>query len=164
MIFDAVNQNRTLVEAAQKNKDTSPRIDKAKEASKKISEGKGAEDVALTKGESDLNRGKKRIASSSVQLKSIGRPSYEGLMYASSAQISMDNSGYLNEKIQQSRYGENRVQEFVNQKDKIFSSINKSMTSDIMGSRSSMLNYTNRSASGSSSDRISMINRINNTF
>jgi len=163
MIFDAINQNRGLTEAAKRAKDTSPRVDKAKEASKKISEGKGAEDVALTKGESDLNRGKKRIASSSVQLKSIGRPSYEGLMYSSSAEISMNGSGYLNEKIQQSRYSENKVQEFVSQKDKIFSSIS-SMNSGIMNSRSSMLNYTNRSASGSSSDRISMINKINNTF
>lgn len=163
MIFDAINQNRALTEAAQRAKDTSPRIDKAKEASKKISKGEGAEDVALTKGESSLNRGKKRIALSSVQLKSIGRPSYEGLMYASSAQISMDNSGYLNEKVQQSRYGQNKIQEFVNQKDAMFSSIN-SVSSGIMNARSSMLNYTNRSASGSSSERISMINRINNTF
>jgi len=163
MIFDAINQNRALTEASKRAKDTSPRIDRAKEASTKISKGEGAEDVALTKGESDLSRGKKRISSSSVQLKSIGRPSYEGLMYSSSAEVSMNNSGYLNQKVQQSRYGENKIQEFVNQKDKMFSSIN-SMSSGIMGSRSSMLNYTNRSASGSSSDRISMINRINNTF
>jgi hypothetical protein len=163
MIFDAINQNRAFTEAAQRAKDTSPRIDKAKEASKKISKGEGAEDVALTKGESNLNKSRKRIASSSVQLKSIGRPSYEGLMYSSSAEISMNDSGYLNQKIQKSRYGQNKIQEFVNQKDAMFSSV-KSLNSGIMGAKSSMLNYTNRSASGSSSERILMINRINNTF
>jgi len=156
MIFDALNQNRSLDAAAQAAKDTRPRVDVANEASKKTSEGKGAQETALSKG-------RKRMASSETQARPLPRPSLEGFVNSPSAHIAFNNTGYTNPSLQKQRYQKTNVQEFVNNKKNMFSSM-KTLDSGIMDRAMTSLNYTNRSSSGSSSQRISDIVRTNNTF
>ena len=154
MIFDAQSQNEQLSQAGNTLKDTSPRVEKAINESKKVTTKKEPGNTALDTG--------KRTISSSINRKSGGKPSFEGYMNSSSAHISLDNTGYAKKEAQKSRYSETPTNKFLETKNQLFPSSNISNIPNGNIGSGNVTNYSNFTQSGSSSNIISGIIRNNN--
>lgn len=155
MIFDAENQNKTLKEAGQKNIDTSPRVQEAIGESKKVTTGKEESSRSVDTGKRKISQSKDR--------KIGGKPSYEGYMHSPSASISINNTGYLNKDFQFSRNSDNKLNQFLGNKDQMLSK-NQSTLASLQGvpRGMSVTNYSKFTESNSSSSRMSAIIRNNN--
>lgn len=155
MIFDAENQNKNLKDAGQKNIDTSPRVKEAISESKKVTTGKEESTRSVDTGKRKISQSKDR--------KIGGKPSYEGYMHSPSASISINNTGYLNKDFQTSRNSENKLNQFLGNKDKMLSRNQPYLgLSQTMPKGMSVTNYSKFTENNSSSSRMSAIIRNNN--
>ena len=136
MIYDAKNQNDTLKNAGQQNIDTSPRVKEAMGESKKVTTGKDNSNTAVETG--------KRRISQSKDRKIGGKPSFEGYMHSPSASISINNTGYLNKDFQTSRNSQNKLNQFLGNKEQIFSNNQAYAGSSlkVLGKTMSTTNYS----------------------
>jgi hypothetical protein len=154
MIPDISQQNKQLSDAGKTPKDTSPRVEKAVDESKKVTTGKDTTNTAVDTG--------KRVISNSKDRKMGGKPSFEGYMKSSSAVISMSNTGYLNPGMQTSRNSTTPTNSFLLRKDEIFAKNPSNNLGAYNNSASRITNYSKFTETGSSSDRISGIIKNNN--
>lgn len=137
-------QNKSLSDAAGTPKDTSPRRQKAEKESSEViyNQRSKTQDVENLKS-NVLNASTKR-----------SRPSFEGLSYAPSAHIQMNNSGYASPQMQKARYKEKDIP----RNDYDLNNFTSSKRSDIIN------NYTSITQKDSSSDRLNNIIRNNMGF
>ena len=149
---DIVSQNKELSAAGKTPKDTSPRVDKALNDSASVSSSKNPQ--------SDLSINKAKIAESTARI-TKAKPSYEGYMNSPSAHISMNNSRYLNTRVQKARYKEKPIQKFVENKNNLLGSFNNQQNSAIIN-RHVGYNSGSLFEENSSSQRIAGIINNNN--
>lgn len=103
MIFGADKQNKNLKEAAAKTKDTSSRTRTSNAYAARIASSKN------NKSGTNAANAKETVYSSKNKLNTSDpiKWSKEGLMDGKSAYIQMNNSGYMNKKLQEARYIKN---------------------------------------------------------
>ena len=137
-------QNKSLSDAAGTPKDTSPRRQKAeKDSSEVIYNQRGKKQ--------DVENLKSNVLNASTNRT---RPSFEGLSYAPSAYIQMNNSGYAKPEMQKARYKEKNIPS----NDFNLNNFTSNKRSDINN------NYTTITQKDSSSDRLNNIIRNNMGF
>ena len=103
MIFGADKQNKNLKDAAAKTKDTSARTQTSNAYAARIASDKG------NKSAGNAANSKNTVYKSKKNLKTSDTIKYskEGLMDGKSTYLQMNNSGYMNQRLQQARYTKN---------------------------------------------------------
>lgn len=148
MIFGADKQNKNLKEAAAKTKDTSPRTKTSNAYAAKIASSKGNKSATNAAYAKDTVYESKSRLNTSDTIKG----SKEGLMDGKSAYIQMNNSGYMNQRLQQARYVKN-----------FESHASPFMKTNFTNIQSNGIinNYSGVAQENSASDRINAISKLN---
>lgn len=148
MIFGADKQNKNLKDAAAKTKDTSARTQTSNAYAARIASDKGNKSASNAANSKDTVYKSKKNLKTSDTIKG----SKEGLMDGKSTYLQMNNSGYMNQKLQQARYTKNFETHQSPFTQRNFTNIQQTGIIN---------NYSGVTQDGSSSSRINAMSKLN---